>query len=271
MIPKIIHYCWFGGKPKPKLVLHCIESWKKYCPDYEIKEWNEQNYDISRCSYMHEAYKAGKWAFVSDYARIDILYQYGGIYLDTDVEVIKPLDPFLSTSMFCGWEKSDGEQIYGSTEDEHMHYAVAYGLGVGAEAGHKILKEMMDLYNQTPFYLPEGGMNLIPCPVYQTRIMQRYGLDAMHDSFQHNNLFSVYPPEYFCPKHPSTHILTLTKNTVCIHHFNMSWQTNYVKRFCLIRDVLMRVLPHNAAKFCARKINGLISRTLKLFTKGKYS
>ena len=92
MIPKIIHYCWFGGKEKPKDVLDCIASWKKYCPDYKIIEWNETNYDVHKNQYMSDAYKERKWAFVSDYARIDVVYTYGGIYLDTDVEVIKPLN-----------------------------------------------------------------------------------------------------------------------------------------------------------------------------------
>ena len=104
MIPKIIHYCWFGGNPLPELAIKCIESWKKYLPDYEIKEWNESNFDINCCAYVREAYEAKKWAFVSDYARFWILYQHGGLYFDTDVELIKSIDDLIVKGAFMGCE-----------------------------------------------------------------------------------------------------------------------------------------------------------------------
>ena len=104
MIPKKIHYCWVGGNSKPPLVKKCIQSWKKYCPDYEIIEWNESNYDISKNIYMKQAYEAKKWAFVTDYMRLDIIYEHGGIYLDTDVELIKNIDDLLSNEAFAGIE-----------------------------------------------------------------------------------------------------------------------------------------------------------------------
>ena len=104
MIPKIIHYCWFGGKPLPELAQKCIASWKKYCPDYEIKEWNESNFNLNSCDYVREAYEAKKWAFITDYVRLYAMVTEGGIYMDTDVEVIKPLDPFLKHKAFSGFE-----------------------------------------------------------------------------------------------------------------------------------------------------------------------
>ena len=104
MIPKIIHYCWFGGNPLPEDAKKYIESWRKYCPGYEIKEWNESNFDINCCDYVREAYEAKKWAFVSDYARFYILYQYGGLYFDTDVEMIRPLFSILQKGSFMGME-----------------------------------------------------------------------------------------------------------------------------------------------------------------------
>ena len=104
MIPKIIHYCWFGRKPLPPLAVKCIESWKKYLPDYTIKEWNEDNFDINIVPYTREAYEVGKYAFVSDYARFYILYHHGGLYFDTDVEVIRPMDDLVGRGAFLAWD-----------------------------------------------------------------------------------------------------------------------------------------------------------------------
>ena len=104
MIPKIIHYCWFGGNPLSDDAKRYIASWKKYCPDYEIREWNESNFDINENDYCREAYEQKKWAFVTDYVRLKALYEYGGIYMDTDVEVVKPLDPLLSYDALSGYE-----------------------------------------------------------------------------------------------------------------------------------------------------------------------
>ena len=118
MIPKKIHYCWFGGNPLPELAIKCLESWKKYCPDYEIIEWNETNFNLDSCEYVREAYQAKKWAFVSDYARLKVVYDNGGIYLDTDVELIKSLDRLLKNKSFFGTETTG---------------VVATGLGFGAE------------------------------------------------------------------------------------------------------------------------------------------
>ena len=149
MIPKVIHYCWFGGNAKPASVLKCIESWKKYCPGYEIKEWNEENFRIEDNLYCKQAYDAKKWAFATDYARLVIVYNNGGIYLDTDVEVIKPLDDLLNHKFFIGRQQG---------------FQVNTGSGFGAEKGHPVLKRMIDDYEDIPFIDENGEMDLLTCP-----------------------------------------------------------------------------------------------------------
>ena len=143
MIPKIIHYCWFGGKEKPKSVIKMINSWKKHCPNYEIKEWNESNFDININQYCKEAYQCGKWAFVSDVARLFALYTEGGIYLDTDVELIKPLDEFLNQKAFAGFE---GTEWVGTNI-------------IGAEIGNEMIEEFFSLYNDITFINYDGTLN----------------------------------------------------------------------------------------------------------------
>lgn len=196
---------------------------------------------------MYEAYQAGKWAFVSDYARIDILHQHGGVYLDTDVELLQSLDSFLHYSMFCGWEKSDGQPLFGSHPDEKMLYAINFGLGVGAVPGHPVMQELLQLYRGMSFYLPNGEMNCVPCPVYQTRVMQRYGLDTMHPTLQMNKYFAAFPAEYFAPKSYLTGLIEKTKNTVSIHHFAMSWKSRREMVEYVICSRLTRFMSHDKA------------------------
>ena len=142
-IPKVLHYCWFGGAPKPKNIQNCIRSWKKYCPDYEIIEWNEQNFDVSQSLYTRQAYDARRWAFVADYARLKILYEQGGIYMDTDVELLRPLDDLLAYPAFFGFQHNN---------------EVATGLGFGAEARSPVVKALLDDYDGLPFLLPDGSV-----------------------------------------------------------------------------------------------------------------
>ena len=139
MIPKVIHYCWFGGNPLPKLARDCIESWKKYCPGYEIREWNESNFDLECCQYVKEAASVGKWAFVSDYARFKILYVHGGVYFDTDVELIKTIDDILAKGAFMGIEKPFNISC-------HQKYLVASGLGFATEKSMPVIGEILKLY-----------------------------------------------------------------------------------------------------------------------------
>lgn len=196
---------------------------------------------------MHEAYKAGKWAFVSDFARVDILHRHGGVYLDTDVELLKPLDDYLKYPLFAGWEQSDGMTVYGSLPEEQMKYAVNYGLGVGSVAKHPVLQGLIDLYQEMPFCLPDGSMNIVPCPVYQTRVMQRYGLDATQPTFQQNEHFAVFPPEYFSPKCFDSGIIKKTANTVSIHHFSMSWKNKRQQHEHWLYNKLSRFMPREKA------------------------
>ena len=169
MIPKIIHYCWFGGAPKPKSVLRCIDSWKKYCPDFEIREWTEQEFDITQNEYTRQAYEAKAWGFVPDYIRLWITYNYGGIYLDTDVQVIKDLTPLCVNSAFAGFQ-----------EDGY----VALGLGFGAEAGNPVIGAHMEQYEHLRFCNDDGTLNKTASPEYTTQLLLGMGLDPNNGARQ---------------------------------------------------------------------------------------
>ena len=218
MIPKKIHYFWIGGNPKPKSVLFCIESWKKYCPDYEIIEWNETNYDFTKNEYMKQAYEAKKWAFVTDYARLDVIYRYGGIYLDTDVELIKPLDQMLDYAGFMGFDKTTGKDHY-----------VATGLGFGMEPGNGLIKEMMADYEDVKRNKESGEIKYVPCPYLNTQVLRRYGLEnADRDQLIQNIM--IFASDVFCPKSYNTLQVHITDRTLSIHHFDGTWQDNRSKR-----------------------------------------
>lgn len=213
MIPKKIHYCWFGGNPLPPLAEKCIRSWKKHCPDYEIVRWDESNYDISAApNYVRDAYEAKKWAFVTDYVRLQVLYEQGGIYFDTDVQVIKKLDPLLKHRCFMGIERA-AETAKVNT-----------GLGLGAEAGFPLLKEIMEDYRDASFYRPDGSIDITTCTVRNTEILKKYGF-VEEDRFQEVAEAAVYPTEYFSPMDMSNGKMHKTRNTYTIHHYSLSWTT----------------------------------------------
>lgn len=214
MIPKIIHYCWFGSKPLPELALKCIESWKKYLPDYEIKEWNEQNFDVNIIPYTKEAYQSKKYAFVSDYARFFILYKYGGIYFDTDVEVIKPLNPILDKGPYMGYEK--GTEL------------VAPGLGLAVELQNSLYKEILQEYEQLHFLNDNGTQNLTTIVVITTNILRKYHL-VPNGQFSKIKNITIYPSEYFCPISTMDGKMTITDNTYTIHHYAASWVPRWHK------------------------------------------
>lgn len=214
MIPKIIHYCWFGGNPLNDMAQKCIESWKKYCPDYEIVEWNEKNFDIENsCAYVKEAYAAKKWAFVSDYVRLKVVFDHGGVYLDTDVEIIKPLDSLLEQGSFMGFDDLG---------------KVATGLGFAAEAGHNVLGEMLVDYEYVQFLLPDGSYDRKACPVRNTETLVRMGMDVTNTD-QTFSQMRFLPREYLCPIEYETGRRTITKNTYTIHHYSASWHTKTEK------------------------------------------
>lgn len=211
MIPKKIHYCWFGGNPKPKLAKKCFRSWKKYCPGYEIIEWNEGNYNLAAAPlYVRQAYEAKKWAFVTDYVRLQVVYDQGGIYLDTDVELRKPLDHLLTNRAWFGFE--DG--TYVNT-----------GCGFGAEASHPILKEIMEDYRDIPFVLEDGSQDILSCPQRNTGAFLRWGLrqDNSRQTLEGDVL--ILPADFLNPKNWKNGEIQVTENTLSIHHFGASWYT----------------------------------------------
>lgn len=214
MIPKIIHYCWFGGNEIPAKDQQFIDSWRKNCPDYEIKIWNESNYDVSKNTYMKQAYDAKKWGFVPDYARLDIIYNYGGIYLDTDVEIIQSFDEFLINKGFAGFEG-----------DKH----VALGLGFGAEKNNLLIKKLMDQYENRSFIKEDGSLDTTASPILSTIIFQEEGF-MMNGERQSLNGFTLYPTDVLCPMDYKTGKLTLTENTRSIHWYNASWFTENQKK-----------------------------------------
>jgi mannosyltransferase OCH1-like enzyme len=228
MIPKVIHYCWFGRNPLPQLAVKCIESWKKYLPEYEIKEWNEDNFNVNMIPYTREAYKAKKYAFVSDYARFWILYNYGGLYFDTDVEVIKPLDDIIARGPFMGCEKDASDTSVAS---------VAPGLGLGVNPGLGLYKELLDLYATLHFKNEDGSLNLKTIVEYTTEMLCNYGLKQVSDIQECAGIW-VYPKDFFCPKDYETKKISLTDNTVAIHHFDGSWHSKSDK----MKELLCRIL-----------------------------
>lgn len=220
-IPKKIHYCWFGDGEMSQLEKKCIESWKKYCPDCEIIEWNESNYDVTKNQYMYQAYENKKWGFVSDYARLDIVYQNGGVYFDTDVELIKPIDNLFQGEGFIGFEKAE--------QFEYKGYLVNTGQGFGAPIHNTIIKEMRDLYDSLQFVDNEGKLNLCTSPYYNTEVLVKEGL-KQNNTMQKIKDIQIYPSEYFCPYSWESKKMVVTDNTYSIHHFNASWLSNKEKR-----------------------------------------
>lgn len=214
MIPKVIHYCWFGGNPLPPLAEKCIASWKRFLPDYEIKEWNEQNFDVNIIPYTAEAYQAKKYAFVSDYARFWILYHYGGVYFDTDVEVIKPMDGIIANGAFMGCEQDSKPGI---------ELTVAPGLGLAVESKHEIYKAILEEYDSFHFINEDGSNNDKTVVEYVTEILKKHGL-RNSPGIQNINGINVYPSEYFCPRNTVTKRMHITNNTYTIHHYMASWK-----------------------------------------------
>lgn len=232
MIPKVIHYCWFGRNTLPELAQKCIMSWKKYCPDYEIKEWNEDNYDLNCCEYIMEAYKAHKWAFVSDYVRFDVLYRYGGIYFDTDVELIKPIDDIIDKGPFMGCEPICNKKKYRKIIRSRKHLdlgLVAPGLGMAADSGMNIYKEILDYYNQMHFMDAGGKINGITVVEHITNILEKYGF-KLENKIQNIAGIYIYPCDYFCPIDYNTGKLYITNNTHSIHHYVASWKSETSKK-----------------------------------------
>ena len=207
VIPKKIHYCWFGGSPKSELIERCIESWRRYLPDYEIVEWNESSFDIHVCPYVEQAYERKKWAFVADYCRIWALYREGGVYFDTDVEVIR--DPQGVLDAPCvGFESPR---------------LVNPGLVMASEAGDWLCRSMLDEYNTDVFIMEDGSSNYRTICDRMTRFLTEKGL-RLDNSLQEIGGYTVYPTEYFNPYNSKKDRFDLTDRTVTVHRFLASWQ-----------------------------------------------
>lgn len=216
MIPKIIHYCWFGGKPLPRLAKKCIRSWKKYCPDWQIQRWDESNYDLAAAPvYVRQAYEAKKWAFVTDYVRLQVVYEYGGIYLDTDVELVRSPMELLTHHAFFGFEGGP---------------YVATGLGFGAEKGAPILAEMMDDYIDIPFVKEDGSFDVTACPVRNTQVLVRHGMKADHTEQILDGGIRILPRSWLCPFDDWKDELAIKPETVSIHWYSASWETKEYKK-----------------------------------------
>lgn len=222
MIPKVIHYCWFGNNPLPFEVKKCINSWKKICPDYEIRRWDETNFDVYQNDFIKSAYGSKAWAFVSDYARLKIVYDEGGIYLDTDVELKKSLDELRKNEGFFAIQQEG-------------HYCNT-GLGFGAKKENEIVKTMLDLYDDL-IYSEENKFS-IACPYLNTKALEKYGYSYSDDVIViHNNL--VLPPRFMDPMAPGKNKENLLCNdTVSIHHYSASWMDDKtVRRRKIIRII----------------------------------
>lgn len=206
IIPKVIHYCWFGPASYPQHFEKCLKSWEKQMPDYDIMEWNANNFDVNMCAYTRQAFESGKYAFVSDYARLYILYHHGGIYMDSDVEALRYLDPLLTNEAFAGFESKEllGTCILGAVKE------------------HPMIKHFLDYYNDRMFLKGNGLYDMTPNTVPITEICIKHGL-VLNNAPQNIKGLQIYPDNYFCPWRPYENRSCFTDDTYTIHHFAGGW------------------------------------------------
>ena len=226
MIPKIIHYCWFGRGEKPELAKKCIASWRKFCPDFEIREWNEDNCDYLAMPFMAEAYAAKKYAFVSDVMRLIVLEQYGGVYFDTDVEVLRDITPLLNDEGFIGFEN-----------DRYVNSGQAMAMA----AHQPVVQVMIEEYKKLHFVKPDGSIAPVGCPHLNTDVLERFGLER-NGQEQVVAGIHVYPADWFNPLDSTTGKLNKTPNTYSIHWYSMSWLPKRVRLKAKLGRILRRVL-----------------------------
>lgn len=224
MIPKVIHYCWFGNNKKPPEVKKCIESWKKYCPNFKIIEWNESNFDVYSHPFVYAAYNAKAWAFVSDFARLKIIYEYGGIYLDTDVELIKQLDLLLHNKVYFGIQAKEN--------------LCNTGLGFGAEKNNQIIKKMLEIYDRVKFDV--NHKNGCSCPWLNTKILEQYGY-VRENKTQRFDSIVVYSSKYFDPYPSGVNANYMCEKTISIHHYSDSWGSNRNR----MKRKIIRLIGHD--------------------------
>lgn len=223
MIPKIIHYCWFGRNPLPELAIKCINSWKQYCSDYEIIEWNEHNFDLNMNTYVAEAYAEKKWAFVTDYVRLYVMVKYGGIYMDTDVEVIKPLDRYLVNHAFTGFETGTD---------------ILTGI-MACEKGFALFQDLLNLYEGKHFVRSDGSYDMTTNVYTITKYCLKHGF-IPNNTYQIIEGLALYPSDFFCPKDHQTGVINCTDNTCTIHHFAGSWNTDNEKKWRIFENKICK-------------------------------
>ena len=225
-IPKIIHYCWFGGKDKPDIVKKCIDSWKYVLDDYTIIEWNESNFDLDSNTFVRQAYDDKMFAFVSDYVRVYVLYRYGGIYLDTDVEVIKSFNPLLNNESFWGFEEKNF--IATST--------------IGAKKENILIKKFLDRYEEKKFIFENGNKDTETNVAIVSKMVEEIGV-KLDGSFQSvNDIGKFYPQEYFSPYDYINCYIKKSQNTYAIHHFYKSWLPMNIKIKGYIKKVISNII-----------------------------
>jgi mannosyltransferase OCH1-like enzyme len=234
MIPKKIHYCWFGRGEKPQLAQKCISSWERYMPDYEIIEWNEDNFDINMNAYTRMCYEQKKYAFLTDYIRLIVIEKYGGIYFDTDVEAVQCFDNLLNNKLFIGFET---EQY------------VNTGQGFGAEAHHPIVQQMIKEYEP----LLDGQHGIIGCPHLNTNSFLKFGLKQNGRKQMIVNAM-VYPSDYFNPLSSATGKLEQTENTYSIHWYSMSWMSSEQKVRSKITRTFHRIFGEDCFRFLKKGV-----------------
>ena len=240
MIPKTVHYCWFGQGKIPEQAQRCIESWKKHLNGYAFKLWNEENFDVAGNDYTREAYHSGKFAFVTDYVRLYALYHFGGIYMDTDVEVLKSFDPLLDLPAFTGFES-----------DRHVPTGM-----MASEINGKWAKEMLDYYENRHFLDVTGKPDLTTNVQIICGIMSQKGFPLVNGYRIYEECLHVFPKDFFCAKSRSGK-LEVTNNTYCIHHFAGSWQPRRMK---LKKFFFKKIVGPNITDFLIKSKRLLLNR-----------
>ncbi len=228
-IPKIVHYCWLSGDPYPELVQRCMQSWKEKLPDYELVLWDMSRFDISSVPWVEQACAAKKWAFAADYIRLYALYNYGGIYLDSDVEVLKSFNDLLDRECFFGREHTPDR-----IENQDSIEAATFG----AEKNLQFLKSVMAFYESHDFCEKNGFLNTTTLPTVMARVLR-------------DNPLEIFPMDYFSPKNTRTLALEMTKNTYSIHHFNGSWHSLAQQKHVALRTKLCKVFGERVGEVLA--------------------
>ena len=241
MIPKIIHFCWFGHNPYPDKVKRCIQSWKKVLPEYKIVCWNEDNFDVNICQFTREAYKKEKYAFVSDYARLYVLNKYGGIYLDVDVEVIKSFDNVLDNRLIIALEENGD----------------ITGAFLASEKNQSFFQELLQIYDRMSFIKKDGSLNMTVNNIWMQKQLKRYGYIKSNRRQHLSDGIEVFPDDYFHAKSLVSGKLRITSKTYCIHHHTTLWVSNKTRMIKFIRlNIIVPIIGE-------KKYQKLVSRIRK--------